>query len=250
MAMTGSSIGGKLGIDFLGVKNNIGVFGRAKGIFPDPVFLKTLPERELRSGFAEVANHAIIGDPGLWQLLQQVNSCTEMDWNLVLPRSMAVKQHIMHLDPKEKNLRKLLNFGHTIGHALESHFLRTDTPMLHGEAVAWGVTLLLLAHPLQVEGAVNVAGRTDLLCGAALIWTAQARASLGVVVGTLIACGAKELGVLAPEARRDLSFKGKVKGFAHSWRQAVAVREADCEACGLCVKHCPEGAIKLVSRGA
>ncbi len=59
-----------------------------------------------------------------------------------------------------------------------------------------------------------------------------------------------ELGVLAPEARRDLSFKGKVKGFAHSWRQAFAVREADCEACGLCVKHCPEGAIKLVSRGA
>lgn len=139
MAMTDSSIGGKLGIDFLGVKNNIGVFGRAKGIFPDPVFLKTLPERELRSGFAEVAKHAIIGDPGLWQLLQQVNSCTEMDWNLVLPRSMAVKQHIVHLDPKEKNLRKLLNFGHTLGHALESHFLRTDTPMLHGEAVAWGM---------------------------------------------------------------------------------------------------------------
>ncbi|MEQ1579392.1 MAG: 4Fe-4S binding protein [Steroidobacteraceae bacterium] len=59
-----------------------------------------------------------------------------------------------------------------------------------------------------------------------------------------------EIGVLAPEARRELSFKGKVKGFAHSWRQAFAVREAACEACGLCVKHCPEGAIKLVNRGA
>lgn len=57
-----------------------------------------------------------------------------------------------------------------------------------------------------------------------------------------------EIGVLAPEARRDLSFKGKVKGFAHSWRQAFAVREASCEACGLCVKHCPEGAISLSRR--
>jgi NAD-dependent dihydropyrimidine dehydrogenase PreA subunit len=59
-----------------------------------------------------------------------------------------------------------------------------------------------------------------------------------------------EIGVLGPESRRSLSFKGKVKGFAHSWRQAFAVREAACEACGLCVKHCPEGAIKLVGRGA
>lgn len=59
-----------------------------------------------------------------------------------------------------------------------------------------------------------------------------------------------EIGVLAPEARRELSFKGKVKGFAHSWRQAFAVREGACEACGLCVKHCPEGAIKLATRGA
>lgn len=85
-----------------------------------------------------------------------------------------------------------------------------------GEAVAWGVTLLLLAHPLQVEGAVNVAGRTDLLCGAALIWTAQARGSLGVVVGTLIACGAKELGVLAPALVALLGAPG-------AWRVSAAV---------------------------
>lgn len=58
-----------------------------------------------------------------------------------------------------------------------------------------------------------------------------------------------EIGVLGLEARRELSFKGKVKGFAHSWRQAFAVRETACEACGQCVKHCPEGAIKLVRRG-
>jgi 4Fe-4S ferredoxin len=61
--------------------------------------------------------------------------------------------------------------------------------------------------------------------------------------------GVFEIAVLAREARGELSFKGKVKGFVHSWRQAYAVREAACEACGLCVKHCPEGAIKLVSRG-
>jgi Flp pilus assembly protein TadD len=67
-----------------------------------------------------------------------------------------------------------------------------------GEALAWGVTFLFLAHPLQVEGAVNIAGRTDLICGAALIWTVQARSKAGVVLGTLVACGAKELGALAP----------------------------------------------------
>ena len=85
-----------------------------------------------------------------------------------------------------------------------------------GEAVAWGVALLFLAHPLQVEGAVNIAGRTDLLCGAALIWTIQARSAVGVAVGTLIACGAKELGALAPALVALLGAPG-------AWRISAAV---------------------------
>ncbi|MEY3213481.1 MAG: hypothetical protein RIT28_3962, partial [Pseudomonadota bacterium] len=85
-----------------------------------------------------------------------------------------------------------------------------------GEAAAWAVTLLFLAHPLQVEGAVNVAGRTDLLCGAALIWTVQARGALGVGLGTLIGCGAKELGALAPALVALLGAPG-------AWRASAAV---------------------------
>ncbi|MBK9646580.1 MAG: hypothetical protein IPO67_15755 [Deltaproteobacteria bacterium] len=85
-----------------------------------------------------------------------------------------------------------------------------------GEAAAWAVTCLFLAHPLQVEGAVNIAGRTDLLCGAALIWTVQARGALGVVLGTLVACGAKELGALAPALVALLGAPG-------AWRASAAV---------------------------
>lgn len=84
-----------------------------------------------------------------------------------------------------------------------------------GEALAWGVSLLFVAHPLQVEGAVNIAGRTDVLCAAALIWTIQAQRAWGVAVGTLIACGAKELGGLAPALVALLGAPG-------AWRVSAA----------------------------
>lgn len=153
LAMTDAAIGGKLGIDFQGVKNTIGVFRNPAAVFVDPVFLKTLPDRELRSGFAEVIKHALIGDPALWQrictadfqvrLAQRdfdgLGSPSYSDWRDILRASIAIKIRVVQEDPLEKGLRAILNFGHTIGHAVESCFLETKDPLTHGEAVAIGM---------------------------------------------------------------------------------------------------------------
>lgn len=143
LAMTDAAIGGKLGIDFQSVKNTIGVFKNPAAVFADPDFLKTLPEREWRSGFAEVIKHALIGDPELWQRLQSeaVTGSHHLTdkWYDILRASIAVKVRVVQEDPLEKGLRAILNFGHTIGHAVESCFLETDNPITHGEAVAVGM---------------------------------------------------------------------------------------------------------------
>lgn len=137
LAMTDAAIGGKLGIDFQGVKNTIGVFRNPAAVFVDPVFLKTLPERELRSGFAEVIKHAFIG--GQLSVPSNRDQLSESSWLETLRASIAVKVRVVQEDPLENGLRAILNFGHTIGHALESYFLETDDPLTHGEAVAIGM---------------------------------------------------------------------------------------------------------------
>lgn len=143
LAMTDAAIGGKLGIDFQGIKNAIGVFRNPAAVFVDPAFLRTLPPRELRSGFAEVIKHALIGDPALWEAIQAIPAGALLpnrtDWFELLRASIAVKVRVVSEDPLEKGLRALLNFGHTIGHAIESYFLQTDQPLTHGEAVAIGM---------------------------------------------------------------------------------------------------------------
>ncbi len=141
LAMTDAAIGGKLGIDFQGVKNSIGVFKNPGAVWVDPFFLQTLPRRELRSGLAEVIKHGFIGAAQLLALLADVDYTTSgtAEWSLMLQHSIAVKVHVVQEDPLEKGLRMVLNFGHTIGHALESHFLETDTPLTHGEAIAIGM---------------------------------------------------------------------------------------------------------------
>ncbi len=144
LSMTDAAIGGKMGIDFQGVKNTIGVFQNPAAVFVDPVFLQTLPERELRSGFAEVIKHALIGDPALWRRIQSdgvtwSHPVTHDDWIDALRASIAVKVRVVQEDPFEKGLRAILNYGHTIGHALESYFLETEEPLTHGEAIAIGM---------------------------------------------------------------------------------------------------------------
>ena len=144
LSMTDAAIGGKLGIDFQKVKNTIGVFQNPAAVFVDPVFLRTLPERELRSGFAEVIKHALIGAPELWEMIrnftpEQLSACSPETWLDILRQSIAVKVRVVTEDPHEKGIRMLLNYGHTIGHALESYFLETDNPLTHGEAIAIGM---------------------------------------------------------------------------------------------------------------
>ncbi len=146
LAMVDAVIGGKLGIDFAGVKNAVGLFRQPAAVFADVQFLHTLPEREWRSGLAEVVKHAYIADPALrQQLLQHPNlllrplSAAPSDWVDILQRAAAVKARIVDEDPQETGLRALLNFGHTFGHALEAYFLKAGSPIAHGEAVAVGL---------------------------------------------------------------------------------------------------------------
>lgn len=138
LSQVDASVGGKLGIDFNFVKNAVGVFHDPRAVFINPAFLKTLPEAELRSGFAEIFKHALIADAGLWQDLQAVADFQKIDWEPLLARSLRIKQQVVEADPFEQGLRKALNFGHTIGHAVESLALQQGRPLLHGEAVAIG----------------------------------------------------------------------------------------------------------------
>lgn len=139
LAQVDASVGGKLGIDFRGFKNHIGTFQQPNAVLIDPVFLQTLPERELRSGFAEVIKHCLIADAAMWEHIRR-RDLDEQDWSALIAHSVAVKQRIVAEDPTEKGLRKILNFGHTIGHAVETYFLNQPRKrLLHGEAIAVGM---------------------------------------------------------------------------------------------------------------
>ena len=139
LSQVDSSIGGKLGIDFGSIKNSIGLFKNPKAVFIVPDFLDTLPEREIRSGFAEMIKHGFIADQQIWKDLKKIDSFENVDWLPQIVPSLMVKKQIVETDPFEKNVRKKLNFGHTIGHAIESLALETEKPLLHGEAIAAGM---------------------------------------------------------------------------------------------------------------
>ncbi len=139
LSQVDASIGGKLGIDFNHVKNSVGVFQNPKSVFIDPIFLKTLPKLELRSGFAEIIKHSLIEDAKQWKKIKAIKNWEKVDWTTYLVPSLHIKKRIVEIDPFEKGLRKALNFGHTIGHAVESQYLESKKPLLHGEAVAIGM---------------------------------------------------------------------------------------------------------------
>ncbi len=152
LAQVDASVGGKLGIDFLHFKNHIGVFCEPKATIIDTFFLNTLPERELRSGFAEVVKHCLISDAGMWQTVSSKNLHGQ-DWKTLVRHSVHFKKSVTEKDPKENGLRKILNFGHTIGHALESYFLAEGNRIFHGEAIAMG--MVMEAFIAQEKGLIN-----------------------------------------------------------------------------------------------
>ena len=139
LAMVDASIGGKTGFNYQFLKNNIGTFMLPKAVFIDTTFLQTLPKIEIDSGVAEVYKHSIIGDVDLWNYLR-VNT-KELDFEYMVRSSKNLKLEIVNKDPYEKNIRKKLNFGHTLGHAIESYLLDINSPTLHGFAIAKGMII-------------------------------------------------------------------------------------------------------------
>jgi 3-dehydroquinate synthase len=142
LSQVDASVGGKLGIDFHGFKNHIGVFNIPNSVLIDPFFLKTLPEREIRSGFAEIIKHCLIADGQKWKAISH-KDFEEQNWDDLIAHSVKIKQDIVDQDPTEKGLRKILNFGHTLGHAVETYFLgkSENERLFHGEAIAVGMIM-------------------------------------------------------------------------------------------------------------
>lgn len=140
LAAVDANIGGKLGIDFMGFKNHIGVFQDPDAVIVSDIFLKTLPARELRSGFAEVIKHGLIYDQKYYEQTS-ASDFPDLDWNDVIRQSIAIKGAVVAEDPREGGLRKILNFGHTLGHGIETWYLNASKSLLHGEAIAIGMIL-------------------------------------------------------------------------------------------------------------
>jgi 3-dehydroquinate synthase len=137
LSQVDASVGGKTGIDMDEVKNCIGTFTQPQAVVIDPIFLKTLSDRQLVSGFAEMIKHGLIADATELEILKNT-SLKDISIDRI-SNSIYIKNEIVKADPEEKGLRKILNFGHTIGHAIESYFLQTKNTLLHGEALAMGM---------------------------------------------------------------------------------------------------------------
>lgn len=138
LSQVDASVGGKTGIDLDSVKNIIGTFTQPQAVYIHTGFLKTLDQRQLVSGFAEMIKHGFIFDADYFQALKAFDF-ENPDAGLIY-RSVEIKNEVVTEDPKEKGLRKILNFGHTIGHAVETYSIENDAePLLHGEAIAVGM---------------------------------------------------------------------------------------------------------------
>lgn len=144
LSMVDASVGGKTGINFGGLKNEIGVFNNADCVILDTEFLKTLDQENILSGYAEMLKHALICNEKMWaeHLLYSPLADDLAPLTAMIADSVDVKQHIVTEDPTERGLRKALNLGHTAGHAFESLALER-TPILHGYAVAYGLVVEL-----------------------------------------------------------------------------------------------------------
>jgi 3-dehydroquinate synthase len=138
LSQVDASVGGKTGIDLDNIKNIIGTFAQPKAVFIEQAFLQTLPPRQILSGLAEMLKHGLIADAGYWNLLK--NSDLLKPSQELVYRSIEIKNKVVIEDPYEKGIRKSLNFGHTIGHAIETYSLVHDeNPLTHGEAIAVGM---------------------------------------------------------------------------------------------------------------
>ncbi len=143
LSMVDASVGGKTGVDLGHLKNQIGVINVPKMVLIDTQYLETLSKDEMRSGLAEMLKHGLIYDKQYWEQFLDLKAIDFADFDELIYRSVEIKNEIVTQDPTEKNIRKALNFGHTLGHAIESYFLENDDKksLLHGEAIAIGMIL-------------------------------------------------------------------------------------------------------------
>lgn len=155
LAMVDAAVGGKTGINFGGLKNEVGAFREAEAVVIDTHFLSTLDQDNLRSGYAEMLKHALLHDAEMWAAhinfeLAEPNLHALQD---MVRQSIEVKQNIVAADPHEHGIRKALNLGHTVGHAIESFYLasKPGCTLLHGYAVAWGLVAELYMAAAQCE---------------------------------------------------------------------------------------------------
>lgn len=141
LAMVDASTGGKTGINFMGLKNEIGMFSQPTSTVISALFLQTLPEREFYSGYSEMIKHSLISSKEDWARLinNDLPHLTDSGFIQEIEKSVKIKQEITEKDPDERGLRKILNFGHTVGHSLESFAMEKGNPVPHGYAVAWGM---------------------------------------------------------------------------------------------------------------
>ena len=152
LAMVDASVGGKTGINFGGLKNEIGVFNDAESVLLDTNWLRTLDEENIRSGYAEMLKHGLIADNTMWAELINFNLAQPNLHQLafMLDKSVRIKERIVAEDPHEKGIRKALNLGHTFGHAFESWAMKRQ-PVLHGYAVAFGLIAELYLATTQTD---------------------------------------------------------------------------------------------------
>ena len=141
LSMVDASVGGKTGVDLGVLKNQIGLFSDPQMVLIDSQYLETVSEREIRSGLAEIIKYGVTYDIELWNNINCFNEFTLNNIATLIHRSIEIKNEVVAKDPKEKGLRKVLNFGHTLGHAIESYFLESKNKenLTHGEAIAIGM---------------------------------------------------------------------------------------------------------------
>ncbi len=139
LGMVDAAIGGKTGIDYANLKNQVGLFTDPISVVIDPIFLKTLDEVQWQSGFAEVLKYGLIIDHALWDFLCPHHFKEITDWDKVISLASRDKIDIVRHDFMERGIRKNLNFGHTIGHAFESYFLKSGKAVTHGQSIAAGM---------------------------------------------------------------------------------------------------------------
>ncbi|WP_442845669.1 3-dehydroquinate synthase [Leeuwenhoekiella sp. H156] len=159
LAMVDASVGGKTGVDLGALKNQIGVISNPGLVLVDPYFLGTLPLEELRSGYAEMLKHGLIHSQSYWDAVKDYDYTSFETLGDLIRQSVAIKNEVVLEDPYEQNIRKSLNYGHTLGHAIESYFMEEEskTRLLHGEAIAIG---MILANFLSQE----IAGLDASVC--------------------------------------------------------------------------------------